>query len=124
MGKLPASRHGTENESAIVTGYDGVHWPFAACQLRGCEPVKADKRCRVMWTLRPRVGHDLFPAQRCNAMLHGIGCAQRAGMQMDYPRIPDDRCHSRLTAGSRSEEHTSELQSLMRNSSAVFCLKK
>src|SRR3546814_5639004 len=26
--------------------------------------------------------------------------------------------------GQRSEEHTSELQSLMRNSSAVFCLKK
>src|SRR3546814_1653338 len=30
--------------------------------------------------------------------------------------------HSR--AGSRSEEHTSELQSLMRISYAVFCLKK
>src|SRR3546814_9002232 len=28
------------------------------------------------------------------------------------------------TSSSRSEEHTSELQSLMRNSSAVFCLKK
>src|SRR3546814_3273316 len=28
-------------------------------------------------------------------------------------------CH-----GDRSEEHTSELQSLMRNSYAVFCLKK
>src|SRR3546814_10407797 len=27
-------------------------------------------------------------------------------------------------AGSRSEEHTYELQSLMRNSYAVFCLKK
>src|SRR3546814_9937794 len=27
-------------------------------------------------------------------------------------------------AGTRSEEHTSELQSLMRISSAVFCLKK
>src|SRR3546814_8360270 len=27
-------------------------------------------------------------------------------------------------AGARSEEHTSELQSLMRNSYAVFCLKK
>src|SRR3546814_1572146 len=27
-------------------------------------------------------------------------------------------------AQSRSEEHTSELQSLMRNSYAVFCLKK
>src|SRR3546814_10322595 len=30
----------------------------------------------------------------------------------------------RITAGMRSEEHTSELQSLMRNSYAVFCLKK
>src|SRR3546814_2601395 len=28
------------------------------------------------------------------------------------------------TTGWRSEEHTSELQSLMRNSYAVFCLKK
>src|SRR3546814_2391341 len=36
-------------------------------------------------------------------------------------------CHDaavRSMAGSRSEEHTSELQSLMRTSSAVFCLKK
>src|SRR3546814_10113676 len=29
-----------------------------------------------------------------------------------------------VNAGMRSEEHTSELQSLMRNSYAVFCLKK
>src|SRR3546814_2775211 len=29
-----------------------------------------------------------------------------------------------MLAGLRSEEHTSELQSLMRNSYAVFCLKK
>src|SRR3546814_9797059 len=29
-----------------------------------------------------------------------------------------------LERGRRSEEHTSELQSLMRNSYAVFCLKK
>src|SRR3546814_10029848 len=28
------------------------------------------------------------------------------------------------STGKRSEEHTSELQSLMRNSYAVFCLKK
>src|SRR3546814_2863786 len=31
---------------------------------------------------------------------------------------------SKLSVGSRSEEHTSELQSLMRISYAVFCLKK
>src|SRR3546814_3443798 len=31
---------------------------------------------------------------------------------------------SRLSVRNRSEEHTSELQSLMRTSYAVFCLKK
>src|SRR3546814_3338639 len=31
---------------------------------------------------------------------------------------------SAATGNDRSEEHTSELQSLMRNSYAVFCLKK
>src|SRR3546814_7020689 len=31
---------------------------------------------------------------------------------------------ARSTTPARSEEHTSELQSLMRNSYAVFCLKK
>src|SRR3546814_10426664 len=40
--------------------------------------------------------------------------------------LPNDRHRRRsLGGGSRgSEENTSELQSLMRNSSAVFCLKK
>src|SRR3546814_8707650 len=40
---------------------------------------------------------------------------------------PDELEQYLLNAGlkvSRSEEHTSELQSLMRNSYAVFCLKK
>src|SRR3546814_9878854 len=32
--------------------------------------------------------------------------------------------YMRLEAAERSEEHTYELQSLMRNSYAVFCLKK
>src|SRR3546814_8847245 len=41
---------------------------------------------------------------RCSAILHDSGSA--------------------MTAPIRSEEHTSELQSLMRRSYAVFCLKK
>src|SRR3546814_9264744 len=36
----------------------------------------------------------------------------------------DGRMTSDYNTGSRSEEHTSELQSLMRISYAVFCLKK
>src|SRR3546814_1085809 len=42
------------------------------------------------------------------------------------PPSPPPRwcCCETVTRGSRSEEHTSELQSLMRISYAVFCLKK
>src|SRR3546814_1289846 len=35
-----------------------------------------------------------------------------------------DSCQGSELTSARSEEHTSELQSLMRNSYAVFCLKK
>src|SRR3546814_6431355 len=52
-------------------------------------------------------------------------------LQSAYAHSPDERRSksnqtSRLTGiqTSRSEEHTSELQSLMRISYAVFCLKK
>src|SRR3546814_7690546 len=37
---------------------------------------------------------------------------------------PEGQLEVRLVSGRRSEEHTSELQSLMRISYAVFCLKK
>src|SRR3546814_4163091 len=39
-------------------------------------------------------------------------------------RSDDQRLSALLRAQQRSEEHTSELQSLMRISYAVFCLKK
>src|SRR3546814_3232974 len=48
-----------------------------------------------------------------------IACLPNAGM----PSVVDGAMHYDLTP-DRSEEHTSELQSLMRNSYAVFCLKK
>src|SRR3546814_10130241 len=44
----------------------------------------------------------------------------RASVVLPTPRVPV----SRIAGCSRSEEHTSELQSLMRISYAVFCLKK
>src|SRR3546814_10476153 len=45
---------------------------------------------------------------------------------LDRHPIPPHRVlgHSDVSIGRRSEEHTSELQSLMRISYAVFCLKK
>src|SRR3546814_4404096 len=52
-------------------------------------------------------------------VLHG-GDAQAAAHQ-GWDELHDKR---RLAAARRSEEHTSELQSLMRTSYAVFCLQK
>src|SRR3546814_9651856 len=39
-------------------------------------------------------------------------------------QLPDDAVWAAHSEAKRSEEHTSELQSLMRISYAVFCLKK
>src|SRR3546814_3821339 len=46
-----------------------------------------------------------------------------AGLLQGLAEGRDDREHADRS-GERSEEHTSELQSLMRISYAVFCLKK
>src|SRR3546814_5152903 len=46
-----------------------------------------------------------------------------APVQMNFMDVAGSTCGKLLPTG-RSEEHTSELQSLMRISYAVFCLKK
>src|SRR3546814_6476549 len=46
------------------------------------------------------------------------------GFTVPEPIKPENPRKSRLGRFTRSEEHTSELQSLMRISYAVFCLKK
>src|SRR3546814_489379 len=50
-----------------------------------------------------------------------IGAAE---ITTTFVRQAAERPSSSLDASKRSEEHTSELQSIMRISSAVFCLKK
>src|SRR3546814_4317639 len=51
-----------------------------------------------------------------------IGLAVRKLARLDRVRVVDEEQED--VAIGRSEEHTSELQSLMRISYAVFCLKK
>src|SRR3546814_5264467 len=54
-----------------------------------------------------------------------IVAANVAGKRWALPsRMLSWRLHNLKGIGWRSEEHTSELQSLMRNSYAVLCLKK
>src|SRR3546814_6727366 len=59
--------------------------------------------------------HDDLPKRN-----HG----DRQGARLAFPASADMRDRMTPALPSRSEEHTSELQSLMRISYAVFCLKK
>src|SRR3546814_9739369 len=58
-----------------------------------------------------------FAGRRHAAAVAGVGVAPG-------DRLADRRGGCALVGALRSEEHTSELQSLMRISYAVFCLKK
>src|SRR3546814_9173901 len=74
-------------------------------------------RCQSQAASRFRCGSTIIQRRRCGAS------------PLDHA-LPQSSCSLCLccriatAAGGRSEEHTSELQSLMRISSAVLCLKK
>src|SRR3546814_7758953 len=61
---------------------------------------------------------------------HGVDCqrgylvSEFTALQLDDQLRHAARLSPKAVRKDRSEEHTSELQSLMRNSYAVFCLKK
>src|SRR3546814_9981604 len=72
-------------------------------------------------------GRDRFlAAQRFDAMLTDVILADGDGIAslVAVRALDPDMPVIVLSAQNRSEEHTSELQSLMRISYAVFCLKK
>src|SRR3546814_3805160 len=77
---------------------------------RQARPGPADQRRRACRAARR--GHPDRRAQGAD------GARAEAGISARTVRI------FRLSSSIRSEEHTSELQSLMRISYAVFCLKK
>src|SRR3546814_4528881 len=64
--------------------------------------------------------HECPPAHRLRPAVAGSAAARRL---VDQRAPAADRGPAQVHA-RRSEEHTSELQSLMRISYAVFCLKK
>src|SRR3546814_1632167 len=62
-----------------------------------------------------------FAAREDRRALLRAACAQIVGRAFGVVEVDPSR---KMPASRRSEEHTSELQSLMRISYAVFCLKK
>src|SRR3546814_5829691 len=71
-----------------------------------------------LFVLRIQFGHSMFPSKTVSAgPVINTGCPSPAHSIVSCP----PRTCTSTWACSRSEEHTSELQSLMRISYAVFC---
>src|SRR3546814_9572067 len=65
-------------------------------------------------------GRDELRPRRCKAARTRLQSLTKAGSRKQSTK----RCASARSPVTRSEEHTSEIQSLMRTSYAVLCLKK
>src|SRR3546814_7353144 len=72
------------------------------------------RHLHALWRQAPKRFRPVQPLELIPRRKAGLACPS-PGEQGEQKRIAGDL---------RSEEHTSELQSLMRISSAVFCLKK
>src|SRR3546814_5219630 len=82
-------------------------------------PTRASGRCRPAQPARPGQDALAADAQPQLAQTASAPAANRADRhRQKLPRLRPGQ------GRNRSEEHTSELQSLMRISYAVFCLKK
>src|SRR3546814_8629336 len=71
-----------------------------------------------------RIGGDLPVHRRARARQPVLGLRHQLAVQQHLDAGQADAVLERPARHLRSEEHTSELQSLMRISYAVFCLKK
>src|SRR3546814_2051542 len=84
----------------------------------------ADTMPQMVWSTLPDGYHDYYNARWYE--FTGVPAGSTDGEGWNGMFHPDDqeRAWGRWRHSLRSEEHTSELQSLMRISYAVFCLKK
>src|SRR3546814_9247431 len=123
---------GTGRGSAASLGHAGPDQASPAPARQGRGAVAGRARCRLR---RPGAFQPVLP--RCHRLVaraldqaarlfktRSSRSRQRAGPTLvRTPARAPGRSVS-MTWGNRSEEHTPELQSLMRISYAVFCLKK
>src|SRR3546814_1290886 len=92
--------------------YGSTAWPVNAPSMR----AQASGIWRSVWTT------PLACGVAAGRVISGTGSAAKAGSAASSRSGRIGRMGA--STGDRSEEHTSELQSLMRISYAVFCLKK
>src|SRR3546814_5501524 len=98
---------------ALVTGVQTCALPISRWRARDCRTARrAGSVRRLRWK-----SARLRERSRRSSRAVPVGGHHRRRAAARDPRREAD-------GGARSEEHTSELQSLMRISYAVFCLKK
>src|SRR3546814_10611646 len=100
-----------------IPALSGKHWTAKAPLPGGDFPVTGAAALRAEYKL----AHPFLSAATVDRIARAYGTDARrwlAGAD-DWDALGGEIAH-----GLRSEEHTSELQSLMRISYAVFCLKK
>src|SRR3546814_5031779 len=91
---------------------------LTSCSPESLAPMEISSRPRLVAMLVPST--SLFTSAL--AAPWAAACAPLC--PSPPPPCPNTSHDSFWSSGSRSEEHTSELQSLMRISYAVFCLQK
>src|SRR3546814_7737948 len=106
---------------------------FLLCFLMIRRPPRSTRTDTLFpYTTLFRSNQDLSPVDglRCRRYPRSPLCHCESGADQRRTRrgvrhdAGDQSCPWRIPDARRSEEHTSELQSLMRISYAVFCLKK
>src|SRR3546814_5724240 len=90
--------------------------------------MRFEERLRPRFDIDPKVEKARLPSLLLqplveNAIKYAVTPKEEGAEIVVQARLAGDRVQITVT-DTRSEEHTSELQSLMRISYAVFCLKK
>src|SRR3546814_3205157 len=127
------SRRRRHTRCALVTGVQTCALPIYWLWVR-IDPTRIGtvRKAAIVWksSAGQSIGLPLSATYRCsNCVIPPIGSLMSrtrtdARSAIGSPTCASSRSNIWVTRSPRSEEHTSELQSLMRISYAVFCLKK
>src|SRR3546814_7417693 len=117
-----AQRRDRIDEAACACGHRRVHEMLVALVVEAHRDDRAALRQHAFGKVRGALGdqaqrHAIFTAFLGNPF-------ENLARRLPGADVLRRNVAMRLFADARSEEHTSELQSLMRISYAVFCLKK